>query len=174
MANDGGKLVVFDLDETLIHATKTPKEILEDSRYGDFLIYHRPGLERFLIECSKLYSIAIWSSAEDEYVKAIVERMLPTGVGLLFVWGRSECWVKQVRSKDQYSELETKMYQNIKPLKKIGKMGFAMADLLIIDDSPYKVKDNPGNYIIIEAFEGNQEDKQLFKTMKLIKSYFGH
>jgi len=161
------KIIVFDLDETLIHATKNKLEIKEDFRYEDYYIYQRPFVQEFLSECSKLCPIAIWSSADDDYVISISKQLIKGSIELDFIWGRSECWMKIIKVEDENTGLKRKEYQNIKPLEKIRRKGFKMDNLLIIDDSLYKVKDNPDNYFIIEAFEGNQEDKEL----KLLLSY---
>lgn len=158
------KIVVFDMDETLIHATKQKLSLPEDFTYEDFYVYKRPFLDTFLAECAKLCSIAIWSSADDEYVQGITGQFLDPSLNLAFVWGRSECWVKIVKEEDELTGLKRKRYQNIKPLEKIRRQGYNMENLLIVDDSRYKVKDNPQNYIIIPAFEGEQEDQAL-KTL---------
>ena len=70
MKSTGKKLLlIFDLDETLIHATK--KTLLEeiDFKIGEFNIYKRPNVDDFLKKCFLNYRVAIWSSADDEYVK---------------------------------------------------------------------------------------------------------
>jgi carboxy-terminal domain RNA polymerase II polypeptide A small phosphatase len=132
------KIIVFDLDETLIHATKNRLDIPEDFQYEDYYIYKRPFVHEFLSACARLCPIAIWSSADDDYVSSIAKQLVDNETGL-----------------------KRKEYQNIKPLEKIKRKGYQMNNLLIIDDSLYKVKDNPNNYFIIEAFVGNQQDQEL-------------
>ena len=161
------KIIIFDLDETLIHATKNRLNVPEDFRYEDYYIYLRPYARQFLTECSKLCTIAIWSSADDDYVKSICDQLIKNSIELDFIWGRSECWVKIVKVKDEETGLTRKEYQNIKPLEKVRRKGFKMNNLLIVDDSLYKVRDNPDNYFIIEPFEGSQEDQ----ILKLLLSY---
>ena len=48
MMRTNKKIIVFDLDETLIHATKNKLEIKEDFRYEDYYIYQRPFVDKFL------------------------------------------------------------------------------------------------------------------------------
>ncbi|MEO1051777.1 MAG: HAD family hydrolase [Bacteroidota bacterium] len=163
------KIIVFDLDETLIHATKSKLDINEDFRYQDFYVYKRPNLATFLEGCSKFCSIAIWSSADDEYVNNLVNKIAPKSVDFEFVWGRSECWMKVVSIEEPETGLKRKEYQNIKPLEKVRRKGFKMNNLLIIDDSHYKVKDNPENFFIIQPFEGNQEDNELISLLAYLK-----
>lgn len=155
------KIIVFDLDETLIHATKNRLDIPEDFQYEDYYIYKRPFVHEFLSACARLCPIAIWSSADDDYVSSIAKQLVNDSIELDFIWGRSECWMKIVNVEDNETGLKRKEYQNIKPLEKIKRKGYQMNNLLIIDDSLYKVKDNPNNYFIIEAFVGNQQDQEL-------------
>ena len=157
------KLIVFDLDETLIHATQQPLASAADLRWEDFHIYKRPGLDAFLTACSTLAEIAIWSSADDDYVAGIARQIIPAGIKPTFVWGRSQCWVKIVQQPVDASHpgITRKVRQWIKPLEKIRRKGYKMQNLLIIDDSHAKVIDNPGNYLLIAPFEGNPADQEL-------------
>ncbi|MBK7128600.1 MAG: hypothetical protein IPM74_01290 [Crocinitomicaceae bacterium] len=54
------KIIVFDLDETLIHATKHKLDVPENFVFEDFYTYKRPKLDEFLTSCSQICSIAIW------------------------------------------------------------------------------------------------------------------
>lgn len=163
------KIIIFDLDETLLHATKNKLDLQEDFCYENYFIYLRPYVNEFLTECSKLCAIAIWSSADDEYVKSISNQLINDSINMDFIWGRSECWMKIVKVEDEDTGLKRKEYQNIKPLEKVRRKGFKMNNLLIIDDSPYKVKDNPDNYFIIEAFHGNPKDRVLKSLLAYLK-----
>ncbi len=87
-----------------------------------------------------------------------------------FIWGRSECWMKISKVEDEETGLQSKQYQSIKPLEKVRRKGYKMNNLLIIDDSPYKVIDNPDNYFIIEAFEGRQDDNVLNPLLAYLKT----
>ena len=166
---NGKKLIIFDLDETLIHATKEKLNIPEDFRYQAFYIYKRPGLDQFLEACSELYPIALWSSADDEYVEAIARLLQSEKQYFEFVWARSACWMKVIRTEDPETGLKRKKHQFIKPLEKIRIKGWQMRNLLIIDDSLYKVTDNPQNYIVIKAFEGDAKDGELGRLLKYLK-----
>ncbi|MBX2842538.1 MAG: HAD family hydrolase [Flammeovirgaceae bacterium] len=167
------KLLVFDLDETLIHSTKMPLDIKENFIYENYFVYKRPGLDSFIMECAKHFSIAIWSSAEDDYVNSIVKGTIPLNIELEFIWGRSECWLKVAKVKDADTGLTTKEYQNIKPLEKIRRKGFKLKNLLIIDDSAFKVIDNKKSYLIIKPFEGEQSDREFEFLFNKIGDFWG-
>ena len=138
--------------------------------FEDFYIYKRPKLDEFLTSCSQICSIAIWSSADDNYVRGITEQLCSPNIEIDFIWARSECWMKIVKVVDENTKLTIKDYQNIKPLEKLRRKGYSMKNLLIIDDSKYKVIDNPDNYLIIEAFEGKQDDNELEYLLEYLKS----
>jgi carboxy-terminal domain RNA polymerase II polypeptide A small phosphatase len=156
------KLIVFDLDETLIHATQQPLAIAADLHWEDYHIYKRPGLDAFLTACSQLAEIALWSSAADDYVAGIAGQLLPLGIKPAFIWGQSECWVKIVQQPldAAHPTITRKVQQWIKPLEKIRRKGYKMQNLLIIDDSHTKVIDNPGNYLLVAPFEGDPADTE--------------
>ncbi len=146
-------LLVLDLDETLIHATEHKLEIDFDFQYADYFIYRRPNLEWFLESMSVNFKLAIWSSADDKYVKEIVKKIKPENIEFEFVWGRTRCTTKRDYQLDEYV--------HEKRLKKVKKKGFSIERILMIDDSPEKTKDNYGNAVYVTAFEGDQTDSEL-------------
>lgn len=169
MKRSDQRLIIFDLDETLVHTTEKRLEgRIEDARYKDCYIYKRPSLDDFLIECSLSYRVAIWSSAEDDYVRGVVSAIISADLQLEFVWGRSDCWIKVVRVKDE-SGISFKQNVYIKPLEKIRRKGYRTEQLLIIDDTPQKVIDNKGKYLIINPFEGNPDDRELHRLAAYLR-----
>ncbi|PSL23002.1 NIF family HAD-type phosphatase [Chitinophaga ginsengisoli] len=55
------KLLLLDLDETLIHAVTTPLGVAVDFQFDLFHIYKRPGLDQFLINISQHFTLGVWS-----------------------------------------------------------------------------------------------------------------
>ncbi len=155
-------LLVLDLDETLIHATEKELDFDFDFKYSDYFIYKRPHLNKFLEEMSISFKLAIWSSADDKYVEDIVEKIKPNNIEFEFVWGRSRCTTKR-----DY-ELDTYVHQ--KRLKKVKKKGFPIERILMIDDSPEKTKDNFGNAVYVNPFEGDQNDSELESLAKYLNT----
>ena len=70
-------LVVLDIDETLIHATKYPIKFTAqpDFEFMGYNVYLRPKLELFLIKLQEEFDIGVWSSASDKFVEGICERI---------------------------------------------------------------------------------------------------
>jgi len=155
-------LLILDLDETLIHATETKLSIAPDFQYSEYFVYKRPYLIEFLNEVSKYYKLAVWSSADDEYVNNIVKLIKPAGLEFEFVWARSRCTLKR--------DYELDDYVRIKRLKKVKKRGFLLEKVLIVDDSPEKTRENFGNAIYVIPFEGDMEDNELFLLSNFLKS----
>ncbi len=167
-------LLIFDLDETLIHATTKKLEAEPDFIIGDFFIYKRPFVDEFLQACFLKYKVALWSSADDEYVKETVKQLIPNHEYLEFIWARSNCSVKVVK-KPIYDEGEFlgnyKEYQWIKPLNRIRRKGLRISSMLIIDNSPYKVIESKENALIIKSFYGDKKDRELTVLLKELEKY---
>jgi len=146
-------LLILDLDETLIHATRSELHKKPDFVYADYNVYIRPNLKWFLECIHQHFKIAIWSSADDIYVEDIVDKIKPDSVDFEFVWGRSRCTTKRNFELDEYV--------HEKRLKKIKNQGFLLEKALIVDDSPEKTRDNFGNVIYIAPFKGEMPDDSL-------------
>lgn len=153
MEPDGPILLILDLDETLIHAAEGPLDRDPDFLIGPYSVYRRPYLAEFLISCSECFRMAIWSTATDEYVRLVVERIMPPGVEPAFVWGRSRC----VRRYDheQFEEYP------VKDLKKVKRLGYRLERVLIADDTPRKVHRHYGNALYVPPFFGDPTDEVL-------------
>lgn len=154
-------LLILDLDETLIHADNKDCNFVPDFEVFEYKVIIRPYLAEFLIDCSKHYNLAVWSSASDDYVEEIVKRIKPESVKFEFVWGRSKATYKITLDLNEtgYSDLEHFRY--IKRLKKVKPLGFRLEKILIVDDTPSKSVDNYGNAIYIKEFNGELDDKEL-------------
>ncbi len=147
------KLLILDLDETLIHATPIPLDRASEYHFDEYSIYVRPGLEEFLNGCKEKYDVAIWSSADDDYVHSIVELVKPKEFDFVFVWERSRCTTRRHFSLDKY------VFE--KRLKKAKKLGYSIEHMLIVDDSPEKTRENYGNAIYVKEFNGDLSDNEL-------------
>jgi RNA polymerase II subunit A small phosphatase-like protein len=72
MEKKSNKLIIFDLDETLIHASFTELSYPAHFMFDKYFVYERPGVRSFLHNIAQHFTIGIWSSASDEYVAEIV------------------------------------------------------------------------------------------------------
>ncbi|HEX2629843.1 MAG TPA: HAD family hydrolase [Chitinophagaceae bacterium] len=147
------KLLILDLDETLIHSTESRLAHAEDILFDQYFVYKRPFLDQFLIDISQHYVIGIWSSAGDMYVQTIAEKIKPQEIDYAFVWGRSRCTFKR--------DMERDFYEYEKKLSKLKSKGYSLESMLIVDDTREKARSNYGNAIYIREFTGNREDVEL-------------
>lgn len=154
-------LLIFDLDETLIHADKENCAFTPDFEVFDYKVVRRPYLTEFLENCSKHFRIAIWSSASDEYVDKIIGLIKPDSLNLEFVWGRSRATYKPTNDLNEIGYSDLDHFHYIKRLRKIKPLGFKLEKTLIVDDTPHKSKENYGNAIYIKEFNGELEDIEL-------------
>lgn len=84
------KLLIFDLDETLVHATSEQLAPAADFEYAPYFIYKRPFLFELLIGAKPLYDFAVWSSSSREYVNAVVAEIF-AGFDVKFSWSVERC-----------------------------------------------------------------------------------
>ncbi|MBX7226920.1 MAG: HAD family hydrolase [Chitinophagales bacterium] len=170
--NVNKRLLILDLDETLIHATTLKNREDYDFCIFDYYVYKRPYLNTFLKEVNIFYHLAIWSSASDDYVHEIVQKIFPSEVNLQFVWGRSRCTPKRISEIDEddryYFHDSFSHHFYTKQLKKIKRMGFQLEHVLIVDDSPEKVANAYGNAIYIKEFIGDSDDRELLALLKYL------
>lgn len=169
--SDSGRiLLILDLDETLIHARESPMDRAADFTLYGYHIYRRPHLNEFIAKCSEHFDLAVWSSASDDYVKGVVQRIFPDPHALRFVWGRSRATLRRaIADEFGYSEYSLGHMNYLKPLHKVARKGWDLRRVLIVDDSPEKLVRNYGNAIYPAAYEGHPEDREL----QLLAQYLG-
>jgi NLI interacting factor-like phosphatase len=155
------KLLICDLDETLIHTSETELAYKADFYFDNYFVYYRPWLFEFLNLISIDFKIGIWSSASDDYVQEITKQIFPAELKPIFVYGRSKCVIRRDLENDKY------IYE--KRIEKLKTLGFSKEEILIIDDSKEKLRTNYGNAIYVNEFLGNKDDNELEKVYKYIQ-----
>jgi RNA polymerase II subunit A small phosphatase-like protein len=157
-------LLILDLDETLLHATAERIRDDFDFQVFQYYIYLRPGLAEFLAQCAAHFTLAVWSSANDDYVQAVVRQAFPAHIAPAFVWGRSRCTRFRLPELDEqgFDSLDYATQNEFaKRLKKVVRRGYALKRILIVDDTPEKVRQNYGNAIYIKPYLGSPDDREL-------------
>ncbi|WP_291722016.1 HAD family hydrolase [Bernardetia sp.] len=170
--NEDKTLLILDIDETLIHATPKKLEKPFDFTVFNYFVYERPYLKEFFKKIKDHFLLALWSSANDEYVEEIVKKIVPKNIKLEFVWARSRCSFRRNFQAiyDDYQNYGnySSHYHFVKPLKKLKKKGYKLERILIVDDTPHKSKDNYGNAIYPTPFEGKDDDELLLLANYLL------
>lgn len=146
------KLLVLDLDETLIHATENGLERDADFQVGPYFVYRRPHLDTFIGSVSQHFDIAVWTSSGAVYAQQIVQQIFPAGL-LRFVWASRRCTTVR--------DPLTGEYMGIKNLQKLKRQGFALESVIAVDDTPFKYRRHYGNLVCVSEFVGDPADTEL-------------
>jgi Dullard-like phosphatase family protein len=152
------KLVILDLDETLIHATEErlehePDFVLFEETPTPYFVYKRPHLESFLEFCFSNFEVAIWTSSTEDYAEGIVKNILLSSQRPKFVWARKRCTYRR--------NLETYEYEWLKNLSKVKRRGYTLEQVVMVDDTPTKLAKYYGNLLPVKPFEGKLSDDEL-------------
>jgi RNA polymerase II subunit A small phosphatase-like protein len=154
-------LLILDLDETLIYATEIALERAPDFEIYGYFVYRRPYLTEFLESVRRDFDLAVWSSASDDYVSAVVESIFGDTFNLQFAWGRSRATLPRINHDSGYGLDPWDHRHYVKPLSKVKRLGWRLERVLIVDDTPEKSVKNYGNAIHPKPFEGAEDDDEL-------------
>jgi TFIIF-interacting CTD phosphatase-like protein len=159
---DSTRLLILDIDETLIFGAESELDRPADFRVGPFHIYQRPHLAEFLHGVAQSYDLAIWSSATTDYVEKIAAVICPKPAEWRFVWGRDRC---TQRMHPEQFEIDF-----IKDLKKVKRLGYDLKHVLFVDDTARKLARNYGNAVYITPFFGASDDGELPELLQFLES----
>jgi len=154
------QLLIFDLDETLVHATPTALPRAADFAYASYFVYERPGLAACLALLAPLYDFAVWSSASRGYVDAVVAHVFAGRAELKFAWAVERC-VQRV-------DVRTNSYVYVKDLRKAQGQGYAVEDMTMLDDSPEKLVRQPRNHVAVRPWLGMPDDTELLHATAVL------
>jgi RNA polymerase II subunit A small phosphatase-like protein len=155
------RLIIFDLDETLVHATELNLGYACDFEVPPYRIYLRPHVRELLEFTARRFDVAVWSSSSHSYVAALAAHLF-TDFRPVFAWSVSRC-VQRIDAKSN-------SYVYVKDLRKVQKFGYAADEILIVDDSPEKIARQPKCHIHVEPFHGNRSDAELLRVMRFLES----
>ena len=152
MAVRHDKLLVLDLDETLIHGTELPLGREPEAKVGPYFIYHRPGVAAFLAHVLARFEVGVWTASTLSYAHPVLDGLLERDA-LAFAWGRERCTAR--RDHDTFE------CENLKDIRKLTKRGYDRDKILFVDDTPAKIARSYGNYVHIRPYEGAADDREL-------------
>ncbi len=154
------KLLIFDLDETLVYATTQPLERAPDFEVGPYAVYKRPFADELIAFCAQHFKIAVWTSSSESYAAEVVRQLFFKDEKLEFVYARKRCV--------QRFDPERQDYFYIKDLRKVKPRGFLLADMIILDDTPQKLVRNYGNLVRVTEWLGDRGDRELAYIQALL------
>ncbi|PRP91316.1 NLI interacting factor-like phosphatase [Enhygromyxa salina] len=150
------KLLVLDLDETLIHARARGEAELPwppQRQVAHFRVYLRPGVREFMnAALDRFVAVGVWTSATTDYATAMLERIVDRR-RLRFIYCRERC--------TQRRDVDLDETYWIKDIRKLDGFGFDKHQILVVDDKPRGLERSYGNLVRIPPFEGDPEDRTL-------------
>lgn len=156
------KLLVLDLDGTLLHETKNQ-------------VLLRPGIEHFLQFCQdEKYAMAIWTAGRaSPRLETIAAKLKEKDITITweFVWEADQCTTHYQRAT-WFAEPELSVR---KPLSKVWKSKqfqrrWTKQNTLIVDDTTSTYMHNYRNAIPIPTWKGDAQDKALYELCTMIKA----
>lgn len=154
------KLLILDIDETLIHASERPLDRGADFRVGQYYVYQRPYVQQFMGFCREHFHVAAWTTATPDYAALVLVHICSEDYPFEFVWCRERCTFK--------GEGFDGSYRWLKDLKKVRKLGWSLEHVLMLEDQPANLSRHYGNVIRIDPFDGNPEDMELKRLMPFL------
>jgi len=159
------RLVIFDLDETLVHATEEDLGRKADFSFPPYGVYVRPHLQELLAFAREHFDVAVWSSAQQEYVRQVANELFGQHTPLRFVWSVERC----VQRPDPHSN----GYVYIKDLRKVQSHGYPVELVTLVDDSPEKARRQPRNHLRVKPFRGDSTDTELLSLQGKLAELVG-
>lgn len=147
--------IVFDLDETLVYASKnkkgpSAKRIIFNDRHGDKMslwIHKRPGFDTILQESFKYVTVGVWSMGQEGYVDAVVS-LFPQPPSFVYNWCHCD---------RDYRRPEGKIFKRLSNIPYDGR-------ILMIEDNPENLEtcDTVSVHIVSKWHPRDTEDTTLF------------
>jgi len=150
---------VLDLDETLVHSSFKPVNTADfvipveiDGVVHRVYVLKRPFVDEFLVECSKLYELVIFTASLAKYADPLLDQLDKSRVisHRLF---RESC------------TLNGSSY--VKDMRRIGRR---LKDSIIVDNSPHSYAFQPKNAIPITTWFDDRTDTQLRDLLPVLKT----
>ena len=153
------KLLVLDLDETLIHTVSTDEQLPRapdklfyfNGQGRSYPVYKRPGVERFLMSVASQFEVAVWTAGTRNYAEPILNWLDPYG----FITTRLY--------RDSCTELEDGSY--VKDLSKLNRL---LSEIIIVDNNPYSFEFQPDNGIQCSDFYFDECDTELIRIRQFL------
>jgi len=159
------RLIVFDLDETLVHAREDALAIDALAKIGAYWIYLRPHARRILSFAANHFDVGFWSSSSPAYVEQVLAMILPTDLAPKFSWAADKCI--------QRPDLKSGGYVYIKDLRRLQRFGYLAEEIIIVDDSPEKIARQPRSHLWVPPFVGDSSDTELLKVERTLETFIG-
>ena len=163
--NHNKKMLILDLDETLVHSCLKPIQIKGHSMQPDIFLkvkfhskYHnvyvlkRPFVDEFLEEMDKYYNIIIFTASVQEYADPLLDEL-----------------DKKKVIKVRYYRNSCTMDKNGKFVKDLGTLYKDLSNVILLDNNPISYSVNKSNGLPIITWHFDKKDKELFKLIPVLQ-----
>ena len=157
--NNSRKLLLLDLDETLVHSSLKPFypssdiqcRVSVNHKIHTVYVLVRPGVDDFLRRMSRIYDLGIFTAGTQIYATAVIDKI------------------------DKFGLIKTKYYRHhccespagfVKNLTMLGK---DLKDVILLDNNPVSYTKQKENGIHIKSWYGNKADKELINYCDLLE-----
>lgn len=158
------KLLVLDLDETLIHARGRGEAALPwppQRQIAHFRVYLRPGVQAFMnAVIERFAAVGVWTSASPDYAIAMLDRIVARN-RLHFIFTRDRC--------TQRRDIDLDESYWVKDIRKLAGFGFDKQHILFVDDKARGLERSYANLVSVPAFLGDPDDRTLGKLLAYLE-----
>lgn len=154
------KLLVLDLDECLLYASKRPFDGWQ-LMVKDLYVTIRPGVEAMLDKLAPSYQFIVWSNTDPSYVYAKLEAFWPERHPILDVYSSLQC---KMKVEGGYG---IPFYKDLKRIVKDHPQ-FPLTQIIALDDKPAVYKDYYGNFLLAHEFLGDPNDRHLDRVARFL------
>lgn len=150
-------LLVLDMDETLLHASRTAddEEALRFTLQGtglDVFVKFRPHLGTFLSECALRFEVVVFTASVREYANVLLDHIDPHGEHVHHRLFREHC-----------------TYVGGKYVKDLSLLGRPLHRIAIVDNSPDAYSMHPGNAIPVTSWFDKSDDTELLGLLPSLR-----
>lgn len=153
----GKRLLVLDLDETLVHSSfkpvPSPDYIIPvdiEGRIVDVYVLKRPYVDHFLRVVGQKFEVVVFTASLGKYADPLLDLLDRSGV-IRWRLFRESCYAYE----GSY-------------VKDLRAMGRDMADVVIVDNSPHSYAFQPENAVPIGTFIDDMEDQELLECLDIL------
>ena len=148
--NASQKVLVLDLDETLVHCSFYPTDYYDmtvpitiDAVQYDVYIQKRPFLDEFLKQIMPLFYVVIFTASLGPYANPIIDKILPN------------------LPAPQRLFRESCTYSNGMYVKDLEMFNSPLNKIIIVDNNPCSFNRHQANGILSATWEGEKDDTEL-------------
>jgi Dullard-like phosphatase family protein len=149
-ADSSQKILVLDLDETLVHCSFYPPDhydmtvpITFDSVQYDVFIQKRPFLDEFFSEILPLFYVVVFTASLMPYANPILDKIIP-----------------QLPNERRLFR-ESCTYLNGMYVKDLELFNSPLSKIIIVDNNPCSFVKHPANGLLSATWMGEKDDTEL-------------